>query len=200
MPSLPPSFDTTFFPGIPCDVFTERGEPGLRRLQVDVGQTGFWAGREFRAFHEFSIAGAAQVVYKIVIPSTLKGIVVQRLTVSCYQGGVLLRAWRDGTEGGVYTPLLVIPNNGIPDVTPPASKSTISTGGTLAGMTIKTDAVVAYANTSGPSSTTIINAIDKERGLAPGTYYVELTKVTGVVPDTLGILNALWEERELDSD
>lgn len=181
--------------GIPSDMFTS-DLPSVRRLQVDVGQTGFWAGREFRSFYEYAVVGATPVVVKVVVPPALKGIVVQRLTVSCYQGGTLVRAWRNGTEGGVYTALPVIPNNGIPDVhVPPAAQVTLSTGGTLSGMTLKTDAVVALANSSGPSNTTVLNAIEKERGLPPGTYYIELTRVAGTTVDALGIINALWEER-----
>jgi len=188
------------FPGIPADAFTAQFTPGLRRLQVDVGQTGFFAGREFRSFLEYTIPAAGQVVVKVVVPPTLRGIIVQRLVVSCHQGGTLCRAWRDGTEAGVFTALPVIPNNGIPDVTPAAALTTLSSGGTLSGMTIKTDAVVALANNSGPSNTTVINAIEKERGLPAGTYYIELTRVTGTTVDALGVINALWEERPLDEE
>lgn len=182
--------------GIPSDMFTS-DLPAVRRLQVDVSQTGFWAGREFRSFYEYAVTALVpQVIIKVVVPPALHGIIVQRLTVSCYQGGTLVRAWRNGTEGGVYTALPVIPNNAIPDVhVPPAAQVTITTGGTLSGMTIKTDATVALANSAGPSNTTVINAIEKERGLPPGTYYVELTRVLGTTADALGIVNALWEER-----
>lgn len=182
--------------GFPEDIFTS-DLAGVRRLQVDVGQTGFWAGREFRSFYEYAVTAVVpQVIIKVVVPPALQGIIVQRLTVSCYQGGTLTRAWRNGTEAGVFTALPVIPNNGIPDVhVPPGAQVTISTGGTLSGMTLKTDAVVALANSVGQSNTTVLNAIEKERGLPPGTYYIELTRVVGTNVDALGVINALWEER-----
>jgi hypothetical protein len=44
------------------------GDGDFSRLRVDVGQTGFFAGREARTFYEFTIASGATQVIKVVAP------------------------------------------------------------------------------------------------------------------------------------
>lgn len=182
-------------PGIPSDIFTS-DQPEVRRLQVDVSQTGFWAGREFRAFKELTV-GATPFVVKIVVPNTIKGIIVHYLALSCYQGGIQFRAWRNGTEGGVFTAETVFPNNLIPDVAGYVGQVTISSGGTLTAPSIQSDSVVAFANETGKSNTTTATSITGERGLSPGTYYLEFSRVPGVTVDSLGVFQAIYEERRI---
>jgi hypothetical protein len=49
---------------LPLDMCTDGGTGDFRRLRVDVGQTSFFAGREFRTFREFTIpnGGAPEVI------------------------------------------------------------------------------------------------------------------------------------------
>jgi hypothetical protein len=183
-------------PGIPSDMLTST-QPEVRRLQVDVSQTGFWAGREFRAFKEFVI-GATPLIIRAVIPSSIKGIIVHSLTLSCYQGGVHLRSWRAGTVGGSWTPITPRANNEIPDVAGYTSVVTLEEGGTLTNPSLQGDVVTAFANESGKSSTTTALGIAGERGLAPATIYLELARVAGVSVDSLGDMKVLWEERAID--
>lgn len=182
-------------PGIPSDILTS-DLAEVRRLQVDVGQTGFWAGREFRIFKELVI-GATPLVAKLVIPGTIKGIIIQHFSLSCYQGGIHFKAWRNGTEGGVFTPETIFQNNLVPDVPGYVGQVTVSSGGTLSGQTIQSDSVVAFANEVGKSSTTTATGITGERGLSPGTYYLEFSRVAGVSVDGLGVFQAIYEEREI---
>lgn len=182
-------------PGIPSDILTSE-QAEVRRLQVDVSQTGFWAGREFRIFKDLVI-GATPFVARIVIPSSIKGIIVHHLSLSCYQGGIHLKAWRDGTPGGVWTAETVFPNNLIPDVSGYTGVTTVESGGTLTGPTIQSDSVVAFANETGKSNTTTATSITGERGLSPGTYYLEFSRVTGVSVDGLGVFQAICEERRI---
>lgn len=186
-----------YFPGLPVDVLTAATTPGLRRVQVDVGQTGFWAGREFRSYREFDIPIATPLVIRTTVPVGLKGIIVQSMRLTLYQGGVALRSWRDGTPGGSWTASNVLPNNSIPDVEGYVRQTTLEHGGTLTGMTLLGDVVHVYANENGKSSTTSVGVIDGERGLAPGVYYVEIKALPGVTVNSLGTLSTIWEERPL---
>ena len=182
------------FPGLPVDVFTASGTPGLRRLQVDVGQTGFFAGREFRAFKELTIT-ATPLIVRVTVPATLDGIILQDMRMSCYQGSIAMRAYRMGTEGGSWTPVAVWPNNAIPDVPGYVGKVTIDEGGTLTSPTMQSDAVVAFANETGKSSTTSLVALPAERGLPPSVFYLQFSRLPGTTVDGLGVFSAVWEER-----
>lgn len=182
-------------PGIPSDMLTSE-QAEVRRLQVDVSQTGFWAGREFRVTKEYTV-GATPYVVRVTIPNSIKGIVVLYLAITCYQGGVHFRSWRNGTPGGSWTPLTIIPNNEIPDVSGYVGVVTIDEGGTLTGPTLKGDAFTVFANENGKSNTTSIIAIQSERGLGPQTLYLELSRVTGVTVDSLGEIRAVFEERRI---
>lgn len=182
-------------PGIPIDILTSE-QAEVRRLQVDVSQTGFWAGREFRVFKELAI-GATPFVARLTIPSSIKGIIVHHLSLSCYQGGIHFKAWRNGTEGGSWTAETIFPNNLIPDVSGYTGAVTIDSGGTLTSPTIQSDSVVAFANETGKSNTTTATSITGERGLSPGTYYLEFSRVTGVSVDGLGVFQAIYEERRI---
>lgn len=192
---LPP---TMHFPGLPVDMTTESLTPGLRRLQVDVGQTGFFAGREFRIFKEYTV-GATPLVFRVIVPSTLRGIILQSLRVSCYQGGIIMRTYRDGTPGGSWTPEVIWPNNGIPDVPGYVGQVTIQSGGTLTGSSGASDALAAFANETGKSATTSMTIAEGERGLPAGTYYLEVSRITGVSVDSLGIISGVFEERTLET-
>ncbi len=183
-------------PGLPVDVFTSPEVLGLRRLQVDVGQTGFFAGREFRAYRELAIT-ATPLIVRVVVPAGLKGILLQDMRLSCYQGSIQMRAYRLATPGGSWTSVPVWPNNGIPDVAGYVGQVTIDQGGTISSPSQQSDALVAYANETGKSSTTTVTSTHGERGLTPGTYYLEFSRLAGTTVDGLGIFSAIWEERPL---
>lgn len=183
-----------YFNGIPVDAFTATSTKGLRRLQVDVGQTGFFAGREFRAFKELTVTATPYVV-RVVVPPALKGIIIQDMRLSCYQGSIALRAWRAGTAGGSWTPVPIWPNNAIPDVPGYVVQTTLEDGGTLTAPSQQSDSVLAYANEVGKSSTTTLSILHGERGLPPGTYYLQFSRLPGTTVDGLGVFSAIWEER-----
>ena len=114
--------------------------------------------------------------------------------MSCYQGGVTLRGYRVGTEGGVWTAETVFPNNAIPIVAGYTRLTTVESGGTFTPGGAVSDAITAFANNSGPSNTTSASLISGERGIPNGSLYLVLSRVTGVVVDSLGEISAVWEE------
>lgn len=50
----PHDTDNPLFVSLPLDLMTDGGDGQNRRLRVDDGQTGFFAGREFRMYREFT--------------------------------------------------------------------------------------------------------------------------------------------------
>lgn len=185
-----------YFPGIPVDVLTSSGTPGVRRVQVDIGQTGFFAGREFRSFRELAIT-ATPLVVRVIVPAGLKGIILQDVQLSCYQGSIQMRSYRVATPGGSWASVPVWPNNGIPDVAGYVGQVTVEQGGTITSPSQQSDTIVAYANETGKSSTTTVSGLHGERGLPPGTYYLEFSRLSDTTVDGLGIFSAIWEERPL---
>lgn len=184
---------TSPYHGMPIDIFTS-DTPGVRRLQVDVGQTGFFAGREFRVFKELAI-GATPYYARFTVPSTLAGVYLQALSLSCYQGSIALRAWRVGTPDGVWTQVPIWPNNAIPDVPGYERQATVEDGGTVSGLSMQSDALIVYANETGKSQTTAQSILHGERGLPAGTFYLEFSRLPGTTVDGLGVFAAVWEER-----
>lgn len=182
--------------GIPADVLTSR-TLGARRLRVDVGQTGFFDGRQFRAFAELAIS-ATPLVVRVTVPGTLKGMVLQDVNLSCYQGSIQMRSYRTATPGGTWTPIQVWPNNVIPDVPGYVGKVTVDQGGTITSPSVQSDVLIAYANESGKSSTTSVSGLNGERGVGPGVYYLEFSRLPGTTVDGLGIFSAMFEERMPD--
>ena len=85
-----------YFPGIPVDVLTSSGTPGLRRVQVDVGQTGFFAGREFRSFRELTI-NATPFVPKAHTPFQWEGM-TPAATIRARQKSIHNALARHGVE------------------------------------------------------------------------------------------------------
>lgn len=163
------------------------------RLQVDVAQTSFFTGHEFRTFYEFSIAAAASFVIKAVVPVNT---ILHSLSLSVDAGGIRLSTALGGTEGGTFgTTLPVIPKNRMTEVPAPVyvPQTTITGGGTITGHTVID--VVRLVAATGQSSTVAIvgGGEDDERGVAPGTYYWILENISNQT--ATGTFHANAEER-----
>ncbi len=177
------------------DLLTSR-RTGYGRIRVDVAQTGFWEGREFRLNYPLSIATTSQVVLRFTSPIDF---VLQLQSLSASDVGILFRAYRasQGTEGGTWTPVQnLLPNNSIsttPDYTPQCE---IDTGGTFTpgGGEMPTETIrLIVVNATGQRATVGGTSI-KERGLPAGTYYLVFTNPTGS-GTALGIYDLVYEER-----
>ena len=169
------------------DLLTDKGSGPNRRLRVDVGQTGFFAGREFRTFVDLSLAIGASLVIKAVVPVN---IILFGLNVTVLTGQIRVETSTGGTEGGVFsTALPIFPRNTMTERPTPyyTPLVALTSGGTITGGTLLdvtaglTDKAVAVGAEPGD-----------ERGIGPGTYYIKLTAVG--VP-LVGIVKARWEER-----
>lgn len=74
--------------------------PGIARIQVDAGSTGFYDAREFRYFREFDIPTGVKWWIRVVVPE--KGIILKTQSITLGQGQIRFRAWRDLTIDATF--------------------------------------------------------------------------------------------------
>lgn len=175
----------------PSKVLTDNeGYGDHSRLRVDIGSTGFFAGKEFRAFWPISLASGASRVFKLV--SEVDWIVYQ-VQLELAEGYVLAEIAADGTEGGTFGTAVLSRARNYMTVTPSfTSQVAITTGGTLTGYGAIDQFYTRSAGATAQAASTTGAALD-EKGVAPGTYYIVLTNVgTGTAT---GTFRMRWEER-----
>lgn len=177
--------------GLPSKLMTDNNGVGPNsRLRVDIAQTGFFAGREFRTYLRLNLALSEVIAIKIVVPIN---VILFALDTVLTSGWIELETVVGGVEEGVFaTPLPVIARNTMTEVPTPVyvPQVTLATGGTITGGTVldilvnKTADVANFASSVGAGS-------EDERGVAANTYYFRITGVQASV----GVLKARWEER-----
>ena len=168
-------------------------EVGSRsRVRVDVAQTSFFEGREFRSFLELNIAQGATQVIKVVSPVDF---VLFQQTLTVDSGGIRFSAVTGGTEGGSFsTSLPIIGKNRMSDRPTPyyTAQITASTGGTHTGGTeVEVVRVVAAGSTA--QQATVGGEMASERGLPAGTYYLKFQNLSNGA--ATGVYSLFWEER-----
>jgi len=176
--------------GLPKWVWTDDpdDENGESRLQVDVGQTGFFTGREFRTFYEFNIASGATVIIKAVAGvDTL----IQQFNVDLWTAELRVELIAGGTEGGSFsTSLPILRTNGIR--TDYSSQVTMAAGGTHSGGTVQ-DVIQLYAVQNPAKGSATEGTSDNVLGFPEGTYYIKLQNINSIA--ATGLFKARWEER-----
>lgn len=172
------------------DLLTDGGYGESRRIRVDNGQTGFFAGREFRSFYEFSIPTGTSIVIKFSSPVDFI-LFQQALTVDA--GGVKYTAEVTGTEGGTFTALPVVGKNRMSVRPLPfyTAQATIGQGGTFSGDTVLDVARVVTAGATAQQIT--VGMTSDERGLPAGDYYIRLAALGNGT--ATGVYSLFWEER-----
>lgn len=177
--------------GIPEDILTTRNKT-FRRLRVDTGQTGFFEGREFRAFYEFSITSGSNVNAVFTIPHDW---ILWEQSLTADSGGIKLEYYIGANVSVAFANTLpIIGKNRMVSRLQPyyTSNANIMIGGNFTGGTLLDVARVKAADQS-VSATSIGGHILGERGLPAGTYFVRLHNFSS---DTArGVLNLFWEER-----
>ena len=160
------------------------------RMRVDVGQTGFFAGREARTFYEFSIASGATQVIKVVAPTDT---IVQQLSIDLYLSEIRLELLIGGTEGGTFaTPLPIFKTNTMSTASNYVPQVTMNRGGTHTGGTV-VDLIQTLTDTNPNKATPAGASEDSPQGFAAGTFYIRLINTDGAT--ATGIFRARWEER-----
>lgn len=173
---------------LPLSLLTDTDD-GHPRIRVDSAQTGFWAGREFRTFYEYSVPTGQSLYVRATVGVN---IVLFSTTLSLDMGNLRFSLYAGGTEGGVWTPAPVLPKNGMTDTPAHASQVQIDTGGTHSGGTL-IDVARLASETAGNRASTIGGQAFSERGVPPGVYYYRLENIDGAT--ATGVLSAHWEER-----
>lgn len=160
------------------------------RIRVDVGQTGFFAGREFRVNHEFSIAtGTTQVIKVVTEVDTILYEFLTELTLA----ELAVRLKSGGTEGGTFgNTIAVQKTNQMSTASAYTSQVTMAYGGThTGGTTIDTTFLISGANAN--KSTAETAGQDNPLGFPAGTYYIIFENTDGNT--ATGVFKARWEER-----
>lgn len=175
---------------------------GYDRLRVDVGQTGFFEGRSFRTYFEFSAsAGTALAVgatrnFRFVAPVDF---ILQSQILEVDAGGMRVQAFINGVDGGGWTSVPVIAKNRSPQrrVFPTGyyvGQITIDTGGTFTGGT-QVDVLRARSSSQTVAAVNVGAIQDAERFLPAGTYYIRIQPLSGVNDASQGVYSISWEER-----
>lgn len=184
--------------GLPPHVFTD--DPGKwdseSRLQVDVGQTGFWLGLQRRISYEFNIPNATTQVIKF---DTASDFIIQFQSLSVDTGALRFRAFRSvqGTAGGTYGTTIDQWRVNLMSTTPTSEENvTLTTGGTFTPGVDELPAEVLRLRTSGATAqrTSVSGSAADERGLPSDVYYLMLENIAGSGAAT-GVFDLRWEER-----
>lgn len=174
----------------PFDMLTDGGDGAYRRLRVDVGQTGFFAGREFKTFYEFSILSGASAVIKVVAPIDT---IVQMFSAEIDLAELRLELVMGGTEGGTFgTPIPALKTNSMSTSSDYVGQVAMSTGGIHTGGTVVD--VLTLLSGANANKAVASNASEASPiGFPAGTYYIRLINTDGNTAN--GIFRARWEER-----
>ncbi len=161
------------------------------RLRVDVGQTGFFLGREFRSFYEFSIPPGQSVLFKFTSPNDF---ILFSQSLSVDSGGIRYTAEAGGTPGGTFTALPVIGKNRMSSRPQPfyVAQSTFGVGGTITGGTLVDVARLITASATA-QQVTVGGQSSDGRGLPAGSYFIRLANIGNGTAN--GVYALFWEER-----
>ena len=182
---------TTYGPEVPK---TSDRLSNFDRVKVDVAQTGFFEGREFRTFKELNVATGSTYVVKAMVPIN---IILFGLELSLETGQARLATVVGGAEGGSFAE--VLPLFGRNTMTVGVNRRlayvpqvVLTAGGTHTGGT-EIDVVRVKTGANANFSGSVGSEQADERGVGAATYYFRLV-ASG--PDPLvGVFKARWEER-----
>lgn len=173
----------------PVKLMTDEDGP-YARVRVDVGQTGFFAGREFRTFYEFSIPSGQTRVIKVTAPIDT---IVQTFGAELDLAELRIELRSGGTEGGTFsTAMPSLPANGMSTASGYVGQVTMSTGGTHTGGTVY-DLLTLYSGANAQKAVASSASENLPQGFPAGTYYISLQNTDGAT--ATGIFRARWEER-----
>lgn len=175
-----------------ADLLTDGGFGPNRRVRVDIGQTGFFSGKEFRTFREFNILSGASLTLKFVVPIN---VILEQQGLELDNGSIRITNSVGGTPAGIFAETLpVLGKNNMSERPTPLylPQVVVTAGGTIAGATVL-DVHRVVAATATAQQSTVGNVVGDERGIAANTYHVTYENL-GVGAAT-GTLWFIWEER-----
>ena len=164
------------------------GNGNYARLRVDVGQTGFFAGREFMTFYEFSIAQGATHTIKAVADVD---VFLQSFSADCWSGTLRVELYSGGTQVNPFTvplPSMRTNNTAAADLTYSSQVAMSATGSHTGGTLVD----VLQLN-SGNKANSVEGGSADPIGFPAGTYFIKLINLANQT--TTGVFKARWEER-----
>jgi hypothetical protein len=171
------------------DMYTSTVE-GFRRIRVDVGQTGFFEGREFRTFKELDIPTGGTYTVKVTVN---RNTIFWNMSVVLESGGIRLLTVAGGADTVAPTGSLPrIPKNRMTVAPVVEPLNILQDGGSMAGGTI-IDVSRLSKTSSTAQRSSIGGSIADERGVAPGVYYFVFQNTSN--NQVIGTFHAFWEER-----
>jgi hypothetical protein len=179
----------------PFDLLTDGGTGESRRLRVDSGQTGFFSRHMWRLSYEFTGLDATPLVFKVTVPVNF---IIHHQQLAVDEGGVALRAYRtgQGTEGGTFsTPVLMYSVNFMDEKPAYVFQATVSTGGTFTPSAPSVETIRVRTAGATAQQSTVGESSFGERGLLFDTYYLVVSKLTGVSGASSGVYTLIVEER-----
>lgn len=153
----------------------------------DALQRAFFAGKEFRTVHEFSVADNATLVIKVV---TTVNVILYAFGFELTTDSIKVSLKSGGTEGGTFSSALAIyRSNQMAGSPPHTTNVTMASGGTHTGGTTLD---VLYIDSTNKNLVQTVTE-DQPVGFAAGTYYIVIENIGNSTAN--GIFRARWEER-----
>lgn len=165
------------------------------RIRVDVANTAFWEGKEYRISYEYSV-GDTPIVLRF---ECAQDFILQLQRLTCDSEAVRFRAYRStqGEEGGAFgTTIPVYKVNFMSEAPDVPTVTTVTTGGTFTPDPGEASVETLRLRTANATAqkTTVSGAIGDERGLAADVYYLIIERIDGSGSAT-GVFDLKWEER-----
>ena len=175
----------------PPKVLMTDNDGDYARIRVDVGQTGFFAGREFLTFYEFSILTGQSITIKA---TALNDVFLQRFLVDLWTADLRVELYAGGTVSGTYNVSLPIlrSNTTVGIDTSYTSQTTMTTGGSFTSGTL-VDVMQLFAVSNPAKGSAVEGGNDAVLGFIAGNYFIKLININSVT--ATGVFKARWEER-----
>lgn len=164
------------------------------RLRVDTAQTSFFTGKEFRTFLRLNVAQGNSLYMRFSCPVNF---ILHDERIVINSGEADHTAYRVVTNvAGPWTQRPAIGRNIMTERPMPyyAAQGVLEYGGSFTVNAADEVGPPMIPKTSGSTAqqSTVPSGNSRERGLAPGTYYLKLTAVNGPL---VGVYYLDWEER-----
>lgn len=172
----------------PPKVLMTDGDGPYARVRVDVGQTGFFAGREFMAFHEYSIATGASIAIRAI---TTVDVFLQSFSVENWTSSIRLELRSGSTVTSPFVnDIAVMRTNQTTEIDPSYTTHVdMDNGGVVTGGTV----LDVFQVVSGNKNESVTGGSENPIGMPAGTYYIVISNISNQT--ATGVFKARWEER-----
>ncbi len=160
---------------LPVPVMSTSDDPATARLKVDISQTGFFAGRQFRFEYEIS----TPIVFKFNAPINF---ILQSQELLSHDGTATLAVYlaNQGVAAGTFDQVITpVNNNAMSDAPAYAPAISIASGGTFTpsdnNPNFAREYIKAVSATATAQRSTVGGNAVPERGLPAGEYYLVFT-------------------------